>query len=233
MDSTYAQGRRASPALQYRYRARALEVAQAVRRCGLGGRALQVLDLGAADGQTMVEMARLLPSGSHFLGVEYSAALVSFGKGLGESIELVQGDIQNLPAPVRQRSFDVVTATAVLEHLADPLTAIQGAAAVLSSGGIFVATFPAPGWDKLATRLRLLEDHHESHLSLRATAEVVRSAGLRVLDMRRFMWAPVAYLPYLGIRVAPTISFAVDRVVRWLRAFEWQFINQLLVATKP
>jgi hypothetical protein len=95
-----------------------------------------------------------------------------------------------------------------------------------------VVTCPEPSWDILATRLGLLEDHHESHLSRRIMDSCLAQAELELIEYQRFMWAPVAVLPYLKIRVPPALSLALDQSIRRPRFLNWLFVNQLWVARK-
>jgi hypothetical protein len=59
-----------------------------------------------------------------------------------------------------------------------------------------------------------------------------RQAGLELLEYRRFMLAPLGFLPYLRVRLSPASSVALDDAVRRLRLLDWLFVNQLLVARK-
>jgi SAM-dependent methyltransferase len=232
MDETYALGRITNEAISYRYRARALTAAQTIdTRLNPQG-PLKVLDLGSADGKTLVEMARWLPPGTVFTGIEYSPVLVSMAGGLGPNIRVMRGDMAALPAAIKDRRYDVVTVLAALEHVREPVVALKNAAGLLESEGIIVATCPEPHWDKLATRLGLLEDHHETHISASRMATWMRQAGLAILEYRRFMWAPVGFLPYLGIRVSPSLSLKLDALISRPRFLNWLFINQLWVARR-
>ncbi|HET6846973.1 MAG TPA: methyltransferase domain-containing protein [Anaerolineales bacterium] len=233
MDETYAWDRQNTPAVSYRFRTRALTVVRAIQRHAQETGSLHLLDLGAADGGTLLEMGRLLGPGTRLTGVEYSPVLVGLAQGLGSAVQVVRGDIASLPAAIKEQRYDVVTVMAVLEHLEQPLRAIQEAAAVLKPGGLLVATTPQPFWDLLATRLRLLEDHHETHIGGAQMVADVRQAGLEVLEYSRFMWAPVGFLPYLGIRIQAKLAQAIDQAVQKVHVFNWLFVNQMVVARKP
>ncbi len=233
MDETYARDRQNKPAVSYRYRTRALAAVRAIQRHMHTSPALHMLDMGAADGGTLLEMGRLLGPGTTLTGVEYSPVLVGLAQQLGEAVHVVRGDIASLPDSIKAHSYDVVTAMAVLEHLEQPGTAIGEAAAVLKPGGLLVATTPQPFWDVLATRLRLLEDHHETHITRAEMVAHARRAGLEVLEYSNFMWAPVGFLPYLGIRIPAKLAHAVDRAVQKVRLLDWLFVNQMMVARKP
>jgi SAM-dependent methyltransferase len=232
MDETYALDRQRKPAVAFRYKTRALTTMRAVRR-HLGAEGpLDLLDLGAADGGTLLEMGRLLGPDTSLTGVEYSPVLVALAAQLGPAVHVIRGDIASLPDSIKERAYDVVTAMAVLEHLEQPLAAVREAARVLKPGGILVITTPHPFWDRLATRLRMLEDHHETHISGEQLVAYAEQAGLQVLECSAFMWAPIGFLPYLGIRVPARVAHRVDEAANRIRLLNWLFVNQMLVARR-
>ncbi len=233
MDETYARDRQYKPAVSFRYKIRALTTFRALRRHLDPQSPLRVLDLGAADGATLLEIGRLLPAGSTLTGVEYSPVLVALAARLAPAVEVLRGDISSLPETIKHESFDLVIALAVLEHLAQPVAAILEAARVLTPGGLFIASTPHPFWDVLATRLRMLEDHHETHLGRAEMLGFARQAGLEVLEYRRFMWGPVGFLPYLHIGVPAPLACAADQAIQVIPLLNSLFVNQMLVARKP
>jgi SAM-dependent methyltransferase len=199
MDESYARLRRTSPALRFRLQGRALVVVRAWMKHG-GHRTPRILDLGAAEGRTLVEIAGQLGHGHH-VGVELDDGLIAAGGRLPFGIRLIKGDVCALPDSLDCGSFDIVSLLAVLEHLQSPIAALREAGRMLHPGGIMVATCPNPTWDRVAGRLGLVrDDHHVQRLNLYALRELVTQAGLEIVEARRFMWAPVASLAYLGRR---------------------------------
>jgi SAM-dependent methyltransferase len=233
MDRSYAEGRQEKLHLVFRYKVRARVVADAVRRCLGRSDGVRVLDFGAAEGATLLELNRLMP-GSRFDGIEYSAELLSCAPSLPGNIRLLQGDVTKLPEQVDDGAYDAVSALALLEHLPDPAAAMSEACRALRPGGVFVATCPNPVWDSVSTRLGLLQGEcHETPFNRQRLIEVVRKAGLQVSYFEVFMWAPVGFLPYLKIPVPARLSLQVDRVVAASRLLNWSFVNQCVVARKP
>jgi ubiquinone/menaquinone biosynthesis C-methylase UbiE len=194
---------------------------------------IRLLDLGAADGRTMLEIRDLLGEGE-YLGIERSRGLLASSVEMPAGLRLIEGDAERLPDDIMENSFDVVTALALLEHLADPLRAVAEVARVLRPGGIFIATCPVPFWDHVSGRLGLLQEKgHVSSMGKSRLLGTMRSAGLDVLEYRRFMFAPVGFLPYLGVRVPPGRSVGMDRVISGVGVFNWLFVNQCAAARKP
>ena len=235
MDGRYFEKRRTNSSLYFRYRERASIAADAAARHLRKKGPLSALDLGSAEGGTILEMLRYLPAGTQFTGVEYSPEFAAYaGNFAGDSraIRIVFGDIANLPDSVKGEFYDLITALAVLEHLEDPAPALEEAVSVLQKDGILIATVPHPFWDRLSTRLGLLKDHHEKHMSASEWISAFKNAGLEVVEFRRFMFAPAGFLHYLHIPISPRWSLFLDNLIRCLRIFDWLFVNQLLVAKK-
>ena len=230
--SDYAAARELEPAVRFRYRVRARMALQSTHEYGDPGPVERVLDLGCAEGRTLLELWSRLGA-REMVGIEASRDLIANAPPLPEGVRIEAGDVARLPAGVESDSFDLVTALAILEHLPEPSMAVGEAARVLRPGGLFIATCPEPRWDTLATRFRLLEGgQHEADLDRKSLCRLVVEAGLDLLMYRRFMWAPVAVLPYLHVPVSPGLSLKLDAKIRRLRVFEWLFVNQCVVARR-
>lgn len=156
LDHEYSADRKKKPELKFRLSVRAAIVADAVAKYLSNTKNLRVLDFGAAEGRTLIELNNLLP-GNEFIGIEYSQELISSAPALPENITLVHGDVTKLPNRFTSASFDIVSALAILEHLEAPLKAVQEAYRVLKPGALFIATCPIPGWDHISTKLGLLK----------------------------------------------------------------------------
>ncbi|MBI5090896.1 MAG: class I SAM-dependent methyltransferase [Candidatus Hydrogenedentes bacterium] len=233
MDTQFARDRQQMPHVIYRFKTRARALANAAARHLDPDASLNVLDFGAADGRTLLELYAVFPKWNYF-GVEYSEELLQAAPVLPPSISLTRGDVMNLPDTVTQRQYDMVSALALLEHLPDPGKAVKEAARALKPGGIFVATCPIPYWDKLAERFGLIRGgFHETDMDRSQLINVVTDAGLELVSYERFVWAPIGVLPNLKIPVAAGLSDWVDRMIRPLRIFDGLFVNQCIVGRKP
>lgn len=230
LDEGYAVARREDPVHRFRLQVRARVVAQAARGHFNSFAGLRVLDLGAAEGRTLLELARLLP-GARFTGVEFSRDLLAAAPPLPAQVELIEGDITRLDLP--DGRFDLVCALALLEHLDDPAAAVREAWRVLREGGLFVATAPDPFWDHLAERFGLLAGgQHAVEMDRGRLVSTVEKAGFTAVRYRRFMFAPVAFLPYLHLPVSPDLSLRLDRLLDAMRIFAPLFVNQAVIGVK-
>lgn len=232
MDASYAEERQRRPALRFRLESRAWAASQAYRRVTGVSRVDCILDMGAAEGETLVVLHRLLDAAT-CVGIEYSASLVA-AAALPEGCRLLQGDVTEPHSEVAEGSFDLVTALAVLEHLAQPQKLLRQAHRALKPGGLFVATCPVPSWDRVSAKLGLhREEFHAGEVDGERFFALAREAELEPLRYERFMLAPVGFLPYLGWTPPIRGAHRMDRAVARLRLFDFLFVNQLFVARRP
>lgn len=231
MNAGYARERAIRPHLAFRLRCRAEVVIRAVRRY-VDAERVRLLDVGTADGRTLREMAASIGPGT-YVGVEYDDTLRAAQPPLPPGVSLMAGDALSLPRELTEGSFDVVSMLAVLEHLPDPLRALREARHVLRPGGLLVATCPDPFWDRAAESCRLASaSHHITRIDLARLRELAELAGFEVLAARRFMWAPIAILPYVRIPVPPRVALSVDVVIGKVPPLRLFCVNTYVVARR-
>jgi ubiquinone/menaquinone biosynthesis C-methylase UbiE len=215
----YARRRQGKGGFSYRLARRTREVLKTLR--GHGPRPLaRVLDLGAADGRMLEAMRRDI-GGAACVGLEYSPDLAAHALASHPKLLVVRADMQRIP--FGDESFDAVTAAAVIEHVPDPAAAMAEIRRVLRPGGLLALTAPAPFWESAASLLGEFgeEDHHHV-MNLKQLAALARTAGLEVLEARKFMFSPVGAPGELG----------VERALRGL-GLGCLMMNQLLAARRP
>lgn len=236
MGKEYAEGRKRNPALRFRLRVRALVAVECLGSSGdPGPEDRAVLELGAAEGGTLLELRRLLEDSGDFRGVELSEDLLAARLPDAHDLVILHGDATRLPPDIPEDHFALVTALALLEHLDHPERCAREAIRVLKPGGVFVATCPNPFWDSVAGRLRLVRDeHHVQRMDRGSLVRLLESAGFEDVHFEPFMWAPIGFLPYLRIPTSPRLSRRVDRLVLRLGRWTWpSFVNQVVFGTKP
>lgn len=232
MDESYAAARQVRPQYQFRLKTRAAVVVRAIRQFQVDD-PVRLLEIGAADGRILIELAATLPY-RELVGVEYSANLREAAPPLPRGVRLIAGDATDLPPELIAASFDVVSALAVLEHLDDPRAALREAHRILRPGGLLVATCPNPFWDAIAGRTGLENtSHHVTELDLPGLSSLLETAGFDVLEARPFMWAPIAVLPYFGLRVSPAWALSIDRVVSRIPGLRALCVNAFVVGRRP
>ncbi|MFF3907903.1 methyltransferase domain-containing protein [Streptomyces sp. NPDC001848] len=135
----------------------------------------RVLDLGCGPGTDLQALARAVTSTGAVIGFDNDQTMVDAARTriAGQAmVDVRHADIHDLPVP--DHTADRARTDRVLQHVADPLTALGEIRRVLRPGGRLV--MGEPDWETLAV------DHPDSHLTrayTRHVAErVVRNAGI-------------------------------------------------------
>ncbi len=197
----------------------------------------RVLDVGAGFGRHVFECAR---RGADVVALDYAQhevvetratleAMIEAGEIDGDRVTgVLRGDATKLP--FADDSFDKVITSEVLEHVQDDVAAISEMVRVLRPGGMFAATVPAWGPEKV--NWMLSDEYHApiavgGHLRIYSKTELaakIRSAGL---DLRGTHRAHALHSPYWWLKCA--VGPADDDhplVAKYRRFLEWDIIEQ-------
>lgn len=110
---------------------------KALSKCG-GGNSLRVLDIGCADGRALNWYKQVRNFSVETHGVDFDEQAVSLARQAGHTI--YSGRFEDAVIP--HDYFDLVVATHVIEHVADPKAFARRAFQVLKPGGIFLIETP-------------------------------------------------------------------------------------------
>jgi methionine biosynthesis protein MetW len=155
-------------------------------------RARRVLDLGCASGALG---AALKERGDvEVVGIELDPSYAAAAAEVYDRV--VQADVQDVPTDLGR--FDCLVAADVLEHLADPWSALDAYVAMLDPGCRAIVSLPNVGhWTTYAHLARGSWPrrpegvHDATHLrwfTLRDAVDLVEGAGLRVEAVHRRPW---------------------------------------------
>ena len=101
----------------------------------------RVLDCGIGSGSLSLALENITTDSPEYHGIDTSGAMLAAAdaelRRAGVVAELRQSDIRAIPYP--DRTFDVVMAAHVLEHLPEPQTALREMVRVLKPGGVVFA----------------------------------------------------------------------------------------------
>lgn len=231
--ASYTRQRDQPSELSFRYQNRADTAVAMMKKYGTpaGQEPRALLDIGAADGRTLQRMAGGL-SLTEGLGIEYSQALLDQARDIQPPLQLLHADATNLHQEIPEPRFDAVTALAVLEHLPEPVQAVAEAARVLKPGGLFLASCPDPFWDRISSGVLGVKAHDYEVGGAFLKQLVADVPALELVAYHKFMFVPVAVLPYLKLHPSSTFARRIDSLIEPLRIFKLLFANQMLVARK-
>ena len=180
----------------------------------------RVLDVGCGVGRLMLRIAR---RGCRVTGVELIRAdLRSARRLLGEvwqQVELIEGDGGRLP--FADESFDFVTCTETLEHVADYGLALRELARVLRPGGNLAVSVPDTLPEIIARQLSELYRAdpwgHRRIFTRGGIARAVEAAGPRVYARRLRNSVEAVYWTLLRlVDACPLLrGWGVDALDRW------------------
>ena len=142
----YYKDREKKKALGYRLKRRTNEVIKVILR--YKGREIDsILDVGCADGKMLKIINRKIKI-NNCIGIDSDPKLINLAD---ENIKkyLKVDDALNLK--FKERSFDVLISTAVIEHLEYPEKFLRDAHKILKEKGIIVLTSPNPFFEKLGS----------------------------------------------------------------------------------
>ena len=97
----------------------------------------RTLEVGCGNGSISAWLAERVSPGGTAVAVDLDLSLI---QGRMQNLELRQADI--LAGPIEHGAFDLVTARAVLHHVADPETAMANMTASLRAGGALLLVEP-------------------------------------------------------------------------------------------
>ncbi len=185
MGLEYSEGRKKKLSLTYRLQRRADEVIRGIRM-HFHGQPRDLLDLGPAEGKVLSKLKEAFPQMT-CTGLEYSKELIDACED--SRLKMVQGDAMH--PPFEDRSFDVVTASALIEHVDSPGDMLREAWRVLRPGGIVIVTTPDPFFEHIATAIgHLPEEQHQETMTLKTLDKYLRCAGFEPVDLQKFMVSP-------------------------------------------
>jgi hypothetical protein len=146
----------------------------------------KVLDIGANEGQWL----NLFDVNNRLVGIEPSAAA---SRPVRKDIEFVRSDLESTALEAR---FDLVTATALIEHLCDPLEGLTRMNGFLGSGGfLFLYTPDIKGLLLRRGVPKYFKVTHLYYFSVQTLSSLLHKAGFVVEHCKTF--APHFVSPFV------------------------------------
>jgi len=108
-----------------------------------------VLDIGCGDGNVS---SLYLTKGCTVTGIDISEKALKYAAGQG--IKILKYNINEIPLPIKNESFDIVIFSDVLEHVIDPFSLLVDTHRILKKNGKIIIS--VPNFARFSNRLRML-----------------------------------------------------------------------------
>jgi len=216
LDKKYAVARQTKRSHIYRLRRRSFEVLKGIKTFH-PEKPESILDIGTADGLMLSNLKDTFPNAT-CVGIEYARDLIAYSEN--KTIHLIQGDAVVLP--IKDNAFDVVIATAIIEHVSEPIQLIREAFRVLREKGIVIITTPHPFWEGIATYIgHLKEEEHHELITLSKLRSLFETVGFEIANAEQFMISPIG-LPF---------ELTFEKILKFFR-LNFLLLNQIIVGQK-
>ena len=216
MGLEYSEGRKKKRALTYRLRRRADEVIRSISTY-YHGEPLDLLDLGPADGKSLSYVQDAYVN-IKMTGLEFSPELIDACED--SRLRMVEGDAMN--PPFRSESFDIVSATAIIEHVESPIEMLKKIHGLLRSGGVVVLTTPDPFFEHIAGFIGHLDDEaHQETMTCKTLNRYLIEAGFEPVEVDKFMCWPWGFPGEL----------IIERIMKKI-GLRFLLLNQMAVGIK-
>ncbi|HHT9136273.1 MAG TPA: class I SAM-dependent methyltransferase [Candidatus Wunengus sp. YC60] len=216
LDKDYAIARQTKRSHIYRLKRRTFEVLKGIETFH-PETPQSILDIGTADGLMLSNLKDAFPDAT-CAGIEYARDLMACCES--KIIHLIQGDAVVLP--IKDNVFDVVIATAIIEHVSEPVQLVREAFRVLRKKGILIMTTPHPFWERFATHIgHLKEEEHHELVTLNKLKSLFDTAGFEIANAQKFMISPVG-MPF---------ELTLEKIMKLCR-LNFLLLNQIIVGRK-
>jgi SAM-dependent methyltransferase len=177
VDAKYGEAYRELFEKHWWWRSRSELIVDKLRRLRPANGWKQILDVGCGDGLFFDRLAEF----GDVEGVEPTAELVDPNNPYRERIYVCPFDASFRP----NKQYSLVTMLDVLEHLEDPVRALQHALTLLTPEGSVIITVPA--FMALWTSHDVL-NHHMTRYTKQTFREVAERSGLEIQEARYFFY---------------------------------------------
>ncbi len=216
LSADYHDKRERKGALKYRLSRRTNEVLRVIKSYK-GDEIDSLCDIGTADGMMLDMLSRNLKIKTA-VGLDFSIELLKTNEN--PKLNLFRGDAIELP--FREDSFDVVVATAVIEHVPDAGKMLGECWRILKERGVCILTTPDPFFERIATKVGYLEE--EQHVKTFRLPELVtffRGKGFIILKAEKFMMSPIGFPG----------EAKIEKIMKLVK-LDFLLLNQMVVAKK-
>ena len=145
-----------------------------------------VVDIGSGDAARLFELRRVVPHEVECIALDLSFPPAMVERARAERITLVQGNIELDLHMLQSGAHDLIIMSQILEHLRDPIAALESLKSKLAPGGFLLLETPnRGGLDYLLFRKRYWGGYHlPRHFHLFTKASLARDCEACRLSSR-------------------------------------------------
>jgi len=167
-----------------------------------------ILDVGCGDGQLLFNNISKIGTG---VGVDVNEKIISQNIKMAEekgirNLQFLKVNVEKEALPFLNDSFDILTMTAVIEHLINPTNLISEAKRVLRKKGILIITTPSNVSDKVGRSLafigllRKMWNKHKCYYSYYSMKRLLHNIGFCIIRYERFSgWMNQIFIAKRGV----------------------------------
>ena len=186
------------------------------------GKEIRYLDLGCEDGRLTLERANKIGTGSIY-GVEIMDSVIK--KARQKGIIVKKADL-NGKIPFPNKSFDVITATQVIEHLYNIDALVSEVYRILKSGGIFiVSTENLSAWHNIFALLLGLQPSVGPFISSKFSIGFHPLYKEHIKDHKD--------IPHLALMSGHTRVMAYNSFKKLFKLYKFKFLSEKTVGYYP
>jgi SAM-dependent methyltransferase len=161
-----------------------------------------ILDIGCGEGLLFDRLSKF----GDAEGIEIEEGLPPIEDPRREKIHALPFDERFRPG----KTYELILMLDVLEHLPDPVTALQDVRRLLAPGGVFLATVPA--FQMLWTNHDEI-NHHFRRYSVKELRPLLRNASMQLLEERyAFQWLAPVKLAVRGLECLAGVNSNMPKV---------------------
>lgn len=201
MQKTYLKRRKEKNYTSYRLYKRVSVIQEILRQKSITS-AHSILDVGTSDGMVLRSIVARLNSG---LAVGIDNDIRGFTcqeHSADKNLKFILADAREIP--FKSATFDLLLATAVIEHINDTCSLITELRRVLKDGGIICLTLPNPFFDVINTFFN--DTGHVRRFGIKRIKMILESNGFEVISAQHAMLFPFYGLP-LERKIEKLIKF--------------------------
>lgn len=203
---------------KYRLNRRTSEIKKIIEKFFKDYSNLSILDIGTADGLMLSKLNSIF-SFKNAVGIDMSKELIKANKD--KNIRLELGNAEKLR--FKEKTFDIITAAAVIEHLDNPNNMLKECYRVLKNNGILILTTPNPFHENIADKIKYLKgEQHTETLTIEKLRKMLEQNKFDIVYSKYFMFFPFFKVPFEN---------SIEHIIRKIRLGKLM-TNQLIVGRK-